>query len=401
MAHDVFISYASSDKVVADAVCSQLESIHRIRCWIAPRDVTPGASWAESIIDALDGSRIMVLIFSSNANASMQIEREVERAVHKGINIIPLRIENAMPTKTLEYFISAPHWLDALSTPLESHINKLAASVKALLAKQAPTITPQSVDRILPAAPLSATPSAVTVSKAAPQQRSTLVPMLILAVVAAGGVGFGIRSSFRPPQNSMRGPASVATPATAIPASAPVVPKSAVATAMPPTTASNPAAATATSALPAPIAKPSPGAPEENPAGVAAARNPSLFIELANNLSEGTLTLEVDGQKTWTQKLGANAKGGAVNLAKGPHKATVTLLNPEGKMKETKTTSLNVEPGKPLTLRVRLSRFKKDLELQTQVGKPVTKEAAVPAKASAVSDAKTNAAASKPVAGKP
>ena len=119
MAHDVFISYASSDKVVADAVCSQLETLHHIRCWIAPRDVTPGASWAESIIDALDESKIMVLIFSSNANASMQIEREVERAVHKGINIIPLRIENAMPTKTLEYFISAPHWLDAMSAPME------------------------------------------------------------------------------------------------------------------------------------------------------------------------------------------------------------------------------------------------------------------------------------------
>ena len=136
MAHDVFISYASSDKAVADAVCSQLESLHRIRCWIAPRDVTPGASWAESIIDALDGSKVMVLIFSSKANASMQIEREVERAVHKGINIIPLRIENTVPTKTLEYFISSPHWLDAISVPLEGHINKLAASVKALLSKQ-------------------------------------------------------------------------------------------------------------------------------------------------------------------------------------------------------------------------------------------------------------------------
>ena len=68
MAHDVFISYASGDKAVADAVCSQLESVHRIRCWIAPRDITPGASWAESIIDALDASKIMVLIFSNSAN---------------------------------------------------------------------------------------------------------------------------------------------------------------------------------------------------------------------------------------------------------------------------------------------------------------------------------------------
>jgi len=36
MAHDVFVSYASGDKPVADAVCSTLES-HGVRCWIAPR----------------------------------------------------------------------------------------------------------------------------------------------------------------------------------------------------------------------------------------------------------------------------------------------------------------------------------------------------------------------------
>ena len=74
MAHDVFISYASSDKAVADAVCSQLESIHRIRCWIAPRDVTPGASWAESIIDALDGSKSWSHL-QQQRQSSMQIER--------------------------------------------------------------------------------------------------------------------------------------------------------------------------------------------------------------------------------------------------------------------------------------------------------------------------------------
>ncbi|NQT71340.1 MAG: toll/interleukin-1 receptor domain-containing protein [Chloroflexi bacterium] len=37
MAHDVFISYSTNDKTVADAVCATLES-QKIRCWIAPRD---------------------------------------------------------------------------------------------------------------------------------------------------------------------------------------------------------------------------------------------------------------------------------------------------------------------------------------------------------------------------
>ena len=42
MAHDVFISYAAKDRTVAEAACAALES-EGIRCWIAPRDVLPGA----------------------------------------------------------------------------------------------------------------------------------------------------------------------------------------------------------------------------------------------------------------------------------------------------------------------------------------------------------------------
>ncbi len=50
MAHDVFISYSSKDKSIADAVCSILEK-EQMRCWIAPRDITPGVPFAEAIID--------------------------------------------------------------------------------------------------------------------------------------------------------------------------------------------------------------------------------------------------------------------------------------------------------------------------------------------------------------
>jgi hypothetical protein len=59
MAHDVFLSYSSKDKPVADATCAVLEG-RGIRCWMAPRDITPGADWGESIIDAIQGARAMV-----------------------------------------------------------------------------------------------------------------------------------------------------------------------------------------------------------------------------------------------------------------------------------------------------------------------------------------------------
>jgi TPR repeat protein len=132
MPHDVFISYSNRDKTAADAVCHALESA-RIRVWMAPRDILPGVGWAQSIIDAINGARVMVLVFSGNANGSPQIEREVERAVHKGIPVVPMRIEDVSPSAALEFFISAPHWLDAFPPPPEQHLKRLADAVRRLL----------------------------------------------------------------------------------------------------------------------------------------------------------------------------------------------------------------------------------------------------------------------------
>src|ERR1700688_2351317 len=132
MPFDAFISYSSKDKTTADACCAVLEGAG-VRCWIAPRDVRPGTEYGAAIIDGIDQCRVMVLIFSSNANNSNQIHREIERAVSKGMPIIPMRIEDVAPTKSMEYFLGAIHWLDALTAPIEKHLQQLSGTVKALL----------------------------------------------------------------------------------------------------------------------------------------------------------------------------------------------------------------------------------------------------------------------------
>jgi hypothetical protein len=132
MAHDVFLSHSVKDKAVAEAIVARLEA-DSVTCWMAPRDVVPGADWGESIIDAIESSRIMILIFSRSADASPQIKREVERAVNKGVYIIPFRVDDIPPTKSLEYFISTSQWMDAFSPPLEPHLDNLAKTVKAVL----------------------------------------------------------------------------------------------------------------------------------------------------------------------------------------------------------------------------------------------------------------------------
>jgi hypothetical protein len=219
MAHDVFISYSAKDKTTADAVCAVLEG-EGIRCWIAPRDVVPGMEWGECIIEAIEQTRVMVLVFTADANASPQIRREVERAVNHGVAILPLRIENVMPGRALEYFIGNVHWLDALTPPLEAHLKNLAGTVRLLLVRMgtrnAPSALPVAGDvpqaakppeaaAVPPAGPVG-TPSAVAPSTeisqgmTAASPRSWRLPMrtrggrtvsvLFLFAILAVGLGF-------------------------------------------------------------------------------------------------------------------------------------------------------------------------------------------------------------------
>jgi formylglycine-generating enzyme required for sulfatase activity len=132
MTFDVFISYPHQDKAIADAACAKLES-EGIRCWIAPRDIAPSAEWAASIIEAIDQCSLMVLIFSAHANRSKQVHREVQQAFDGEKPVVPFRIENVNPEKSLRYYMGPVHWLDALTPPLEQHLQKLTASVRALV----------------------------------------------------------------------------------------------------------------------------------------------------------------------------------------------------------------------------------------------------------------------------
>lgn len=75
----------------------------------------------------------MVLIFSTHSNNSEQVLREVQLAVTAHLHIVQFRIEDVVLNDDLQYFLGTPHWLDALSPPLENHISRLQRSVQGLL----------------------------------------------------------------------------------------------------------------------------------------------------------------------------------------------------------------------------------------------------------------------------
>lgn len=136
MPHDVFISHAAQDKQVAEAICTALED-QRVECWMAPRDIVPGIHYAEAIVNAISTSRLFVVVLSANAIASNQVSREVERAGAKGIPIVTFKLDALPMTPSLEYFLSQSHWLEALTTPLDSHLRRLTEAVSMLLGSTA------------------------------------------------------------------------------------------------------------------------------------------------------------------------------------------------------------------------------------------------------------------------
>lgn len=144
MAHEIFISYAAEDKPIADAVCEAIEG-HGIRCWYAPRDVEYGKDFEESIVDAIAASRLVILILTSHANDSAHVKREIQNACMEevAVPVLPFRTEDIPLNKSLRYYIGSVHWLDALTPPLEPHLQRLVEHVKARAGKSPSESKPQ------------------------------------------------------------------------------------------------------------------------------------------------------------------------------------------------------------------------------------------------------------------
>jgi hypothetical protein len=128
----VFISHSTKDRPTAEAICAHLESAG-IKCWIAPRDIEPGATWTRGIMQGLEACRVLILVFSEHANNSDHVQREVAKAFSSGLAVIPFRIEHVLPNQSLAYFLDTVQWLDAGAPLLQQHLGTLTERVKKLL----------------------------------------------------------------------------------------------------------------------------------------------------------------------------------------------------------------------------------------------------------------------------
>ncbi len=138
MTHDVFLSYSAPDQKAADAICKALEDAG-VRCWIAPRNIAPGSHWGGSIVDAIQASKAVLVVFSEHSNQSPQVVREMECAVGKRLPLIPVRIADVNPTEDMQYFLGVSHWFNAFPRPIEAYLNQIVQATRHVLAGESST----------------------------------------------------------------------------------------------------------------------------------------------------------------------------------------------------------------------------------------------------------------------
>lgn len=136
---EVFISYHT--QTGGDAVrkiCTALEGAG-ISCWYAPRDVGP--NYAQSIVEAIRGCRVFLLVLNEKSNVSAHVLNEINCAFdrfkeHEEITLLPFRIDQCSLSDDIYYYLGRIHIMDGALPPELLRIQELVDRVSRLLGRE-------------------------------------------------------------------------------------------------------------------------------------------------------------------------------------------------------------------------------------------------------------------------
>lgn len=212
MSAPIFISFSSHDRKPAETICKAVEQ-RGLECWISSRNIGPGENFQESITRAIRSAKVMILVFSANANNSLEVKKEIALAGRYNVIVVPVRVEDVVPNDALSYELAVRQWID-LFDDWETSIERLVGQLSGIIQVEA---SAAGAD----AAASPAVPHAVKPPREARAGHRSFVPIaaalvaVLLIVLGAGGWYF-----WRAPE----GPPQAARQASAQPAASPPEP---------------------------------------------------------------------------------------------------------------------------------------------------------------------------------
>ena len=164
---DVFISHhVDTTWELAARIADKLKSAG-ISCWYCERDEKAGFRYMEKIAEAIESSRIFLLILNQKATYSDIINKEIHLAQEliqegKPIQLLQFRIENCKPTRAMRLIFAGIHYQDGIKPPMDERIKELTDQIQDIIIKdntQGEIVTTQSP--IVTQAPIITPPPAI------------------------------------------------------------------------------------------------------------------------------------------------------------------------------------------------------------------------------------------------
>jgi hypothetical protein len=112
--YDAFVSYSTKNSDAALELVRGIEA-RGYKCFIAPRDITPGALYAQDIIRGIKCANVFLFLYSADSDASYYCRSEVNSAVSESKYILTVRVGEGEPSDIMKFYLGPTQWINAVS----------------------------------------------------------------------------------------------------------------------------------------------------------------------------------------------------------------------------------------------------------------------------------------------
>ena len=100
----VFISYSTKNQGYAEAVRALLAE-EKMDNWMAPYDIPSGQDYTDVVSNAIQNAACLVLLLTEDAQNSVYVDKEIERALHYGKTIAPIQLGSLTLNDSFSFYL--------------------------------------------------------------------------------------------------------------------------------------------------------------------------------------------------------------------------------------------------------------------------------------------------------